>query len=291
MGRTQLQDAVPMTLGQEFRAFATLLKEDLKLIDRTRQLLLEINLGATAIGTGVNTPKGYAQEAVQALKEISGLPLIGAEDYVEATSDCGVFIILSSTLKRLAVKLSKICNDLRLLSSGPRTGLGEIRLPELQAGSSIMPAKVNPVIPEVVNQIAFKVIGNDLTVTMAAEAGQLQLNVMEPVIAVSIHESIQLLTQAMKSLDEKCIQGIQANEQACHDAVMRSVGIVTLLDPILGHAKCDEIGKLCIAENKTIQQVVLEQELLTQDQLDEIFALHNLVSEVTPPEAVFAQVS
>jgi len=209
----------------------------------------------------------------------------------EATSDCGVFIILSSTLKRLAVKLSKICNDLRLLSSGPRTGLGEIRLPELQAGSSIMPAKVNPVIPEVVNQIAFKVIGNDLTVTMAAEAGQLQLNVMEPVIAVSIHESIQLLTQAMKSLDEKCIQGIQANEQACHDAVMRSVGIVTLLDPILGHAKCDEIGKLCIAENKTIQQVVLEQELLTQEQLDEIFALHNLVSEVTPPEAVFAQVS
>ncbi|WP_168397888.1 aspartate ammonia-lyase [Acinetobacter indicus] len=291
MGRTQLQDAVPMTLGQEFRAFATLLKEDLKLIDRTRQLLLEINLGATAIGTGVNTPKGYAQEAVQALKEISGLPLIGAEDYVEATSDCGVFIILSSTLKRLAVKLSKICNDLRLLSSGPRTGLGEIRLPELQAGSSIMPAKVNPVIPEVVNQIAFKVIGNDLTVTMAAEAGQLQLNVMEPVIAVSIHESIQLLTQAMKSLDEKCIQGIQANEQACHDAVMRSVGIVTLLDPILGHAKCDEIGKLCIAENKTIQQVVLEQELLTQEQLDEIFALHSLVSEVTPPEAVFAQVS
>lgn len=291
MGRTQLQDAVPMTLGQEFRAFATLLKEDLKLIDSTRQLLLEINLGATAIGTGVNTPAGYAEQAVQSLKEITGLALIGAEDYVEATSDCGVFIILSSTLKRLAVKLSKISNDLRLLSSGPRTGLAEIRLPELQAGSSIMPAKVNPVIPEVVNQIAFKVIGNDLTVTLAAEAGQLQLNVMEPVIAVSINESINLLCQAIQTLDVKCIQGIQANEQACYDAVMRSVGIVTLLDPILGHAKCDEIGKQCIAENKTIQQVVLEQDLLTQQQLDHIFAFENLVSEVKFGQSALAQVS
>ena len=291
MGRTQLQDAVPMTLGQEFRAFATLLKEDLKLIDNTRQLLLEINLGATAIGTGVNTPQGYARETVQALKQITGLPLVGAEDYVEATSDCGVFIILSSTLKRLAVKLSKICNDLRLLSSGPRTGLAEIRLPELQAGSSIMPAKINPVIPEVVNQIAFKVIGNDLAVTMAAEAGQLQLNVMEPVIAVSMNESIDLLCRAIETLDQKCIQGIQANEQACYDAVMRSVGIVTLLDPILGHAKCDEIGKQCIAENKTIQQVVLEQNLLSQAQLDEIFAFNNLVSEVESGLTELAAVS
>ena len=291
MGRTQLQDAVPMTLGQEFRAFATLLKEDIRLIQRTREFLLEVNLGATAIGTGINTPKGYAYEVVQALSKITGLNLIGAEDYVEATSDCGVFIILSSTLKRLAVKLSKICNDLRLLSSGPRTGLAEIRLPELQAGSSIMPAKINPVIPEVVNQIAYRVIGNDLTVTLAAEAGQLQLNVMEPVIAIAINESIELLTQAVKSLDDKCIQGIQANEQVCYDAVMRSVGIVTLLDPILGHAKCDEIGKQCIAENKTIQQVVLEQALLTQEQLDEIFSFSNLVSEVTAVQESLAQVS
>ncbi|WP_038344337.1 aspartate ammonia-lyase [Acinetobacter sp. A47] len=280
MGRTQLQDAVPMTLGQEFRAFATLLKEDLRLIQRTRELLLEINLGATAIGTGVNTPHGYAAKVVTCLREITGLNLVGAEDYVEATSDCGVFIILSSTLKRLACKLSKISNDLRLLSSGPRTGLGEIRLPELQAGSSIMPAKVNPVIPEVVNQIAFKVIGNDLTITFAAEAGQLQLNVMEPVIAISLNESIELLTHAMQSLDEKCVRGIQANEQACHDAVMRSVGIITLLDPLLGHALCDEIGKQCIAENKTIQEVVLERGLLSQTQLDDIFSFENLVSEV-----------
>ena len=198
-----------MTLEQEFRAFATLLKEDLKLIEQMRQLLLEVNLGATAIGTGVNTPDGYAKHAVQTLAKITGLPLKGAEDYVEATSDCGVFIILSSSLKRLAVKLSKICNDLRLLSSGPRTGLAEIRLPELQAGSSIMPAKVNPVIPEVVNQIAFRVIGNDLTVTMAAEAGQLQLNVMEPVIAVSLNESIQLLTQGMQTLQQNVLPGFR----------------------------------------------------------------------------------
>lgn len=280
MGRTQLQDAVPMTLGQEFHAFATLLKEDVRLIKKMRTLLLEINLGATAIGTGVNTPKGYALIASQFLSDISGLKLIGAEDYVEATSDCGVFIILSSALKRLAVKLSKICNDLRLLSSGPRTGLAEIRLPELQAGSSIMPAKINPVIPEVVNQIAFKVIGNDLTITFAAEAGQLQLNVMEPVIAVSLNESVSLLINAIKTLDEKCIQGITANEKTCFDQVMRSVGIITLLDPILGHAKCDEIGKQCIAENKTIQEVVLEQGLLTQEELDNIFCFENMISEI-----------
>ena len=280
MGRTQLQDAVPMTLGQEFHAFATLLKEDVRLIKKTRELLLEINLGATAIGTGVNTPPGYAPIASQYLSEISGLKLLGAEDYVEATSDCGVFIILSSTLKRLAVKLSKICNDLRLLSSGPRTGLAEIRLPELQAGSSIMPAKVNPVIPEVVNQIAFKVIGNDLTITFAAEAGQLQLNVMEPVIAVSLNESIALLINAIHTLDVKCIQGITANEQVCFDAVMRSVGIITLLEPLLGHAKCDEIGKQCIAENKTIQEVVLEQGLLSQAELDHIFSFENMISEI-----------
>lgn len=280
MGRTQLQDAVPMTLGQEFHAFATLLKEDVRLIRKTRELLLEINLGATAIGTGVNTPHGYATQVNENLKTITGLNLIGAEDYVEATSDCGVFILLSSTLKRLAVKLSKICNDLRLLSSGPRTGLWEIRLPELQAGSSIMPAKVNPVIPEVVNQIAFKVIGNDLTITFAAEAGQLQLNVMEPVIAVSLNESIELLVNGIQTLDEKCIQGVVANEKTCYDAVMRSVGIITLLDPILGHAKCDEIGKLCIAENKTIQEVVLEQKLLTQEQLDTIFSFENMISEI-----------
>lgn len=291
MGRTQLQDAVPMTMEQEFRAFATLLKEDLKLIGQMRQLLLEVNLGATAIGTGVNTPPGYAKRVVEILAHLTGLPLKGAADYVEAASDCGVFIILSSSLKRLAVKLSKICNDLRLLSSGPRTGLAEIRLPELQAGSSIMPAKINPVIPEVVNQIAFRVIGNDLTITMAAEAGQLQLNVMEPVIAVAMNESIQLLTQGMQTLNQKCIAGIQANEQICLSSVMRSVGIVTLLEPILGHAKCDEIGKQCMRENKTVPQVVLELGLLSEAQLEEIFAFENLVSEIPSAENQLEQVS
>lgn len=286
MGRTQLQDAVPMTVGQEFNAFATLLSEDRKLIDQIRKLLLEINLGATAIGTGVNTPKGFAQHVTQCLRDITGLEVQGAEDYIEATSDCGVFILLSSTLKRLACKLSKICNDLRLLSSGPRTGLAEIRLPELQAGSSIMPAKVNPVIPEVVNQIAFKVMGNDLTISMAAEAGQLQLNVMEPVIALSLNESIDLLERGMISLNEKCFLGILVNEQHSYDMVMRSVGIITLLDPILGHECCDRIGKKCIAENKTIQEVVLSEGLMTAEELNKVFAFENLISEVEPADVV-----
>ena len=284
MGRTQLQDAVPMTVGQEFSAFATLLNEDLRLIDQMRQLLLEINLGATAIGTGVNSPVGYAHRITENLSQLTGLSFKGAEDYIEATSDCGVFIIISSTLKRLACKLSKICNDLRLLSSGPRTGLAEIRLPELQAGSSIMPAKVNPVIAEVVNQIAFKVMGNDLTITMAAEAGQLQLNVMEPVIALSLNESIQLLVEGIHTLNEKCFAGIQVNEQQAYDMVMRSVGIVTLLDPILGHERCDAIGKQCIAENKTIQEVVLSQGLMTEQELQQVFSFENLITEVKVSE-------
>jgi len=292
MGRTQLQDAVPMTLGQEFHAFATLLKEDMSLIKQTRELLLEINLGATAIGTGVNTVPGYAKLVTKHLEQVTGLNVKPSADYVEATSDCGVFIIVSSTLKRLAVKLSKISNDLRLLSSGPRAGLNEINLPQMQAGSSIMPAKVNPVIPEVVNQIAFKVIGNDLTITFGAEAGQMQLNAMEPLIAYSTHESIQILTQAIRTLDEKCIQGITANEEVCRDEVMRSVGIVTLLDPLLGHSLCDEIGKQCIAENKTIPEVVLERGLLSKDELDEIFKFENLVSEISIiPDEEVVQVS
>ncbi|MDM1781256.1 aspartate ammonia-lyase [Acinetobacter indicus] len=280
MGRTQLQDAVPMTVGQELRAFATLLNEDYKLIDELRKRLLEINLGATAIGTGVNTPKDYAHHVTARLQKLTGLALRGADDYIEATSDCGVFILISSILKRLACKLSKISNDLRLLSSGPRTGLGEIRLPELQAGSSIMPAKVNPVIPEVVNQIAFKVIGNDLTVSMAAEAGQLQLNAMEPIIAVSLNESIELLIEGIQSLNKKCFSGLQVNEKHAYDMMMKSVGIITLLEPFLGHALCDAIGKTCIEENKTIQEVVLSKGLMIEEQLQEVFSYENLISDV-----------
>jgi aspartate ammonia-lyase len=200
-----------------------------------------------------------------------------SEDLIEATSDCGSYVMISGMLKRTAVKISKICNDLRLLSSGPRTGLKEINLPELQAGSSIMPAKVNPVIPEVVNQVCFKIIGNDLTVTMAAEAGQLQLNVMEPVIALTLFESIALLKNACYNLREKCIDGITANAERCREYVLKSIGIVTYLDPILGHEHCDTIGKICARDNKTVEEVVLELKLLTKEQLDEIFSTENLM--------------
>lgn len=277
MGRTQLQDAVPMTLGQEFNAYATLLKEDLRMIAYVQSLILEVNLGATAIGTGINTPEGYSKLSVQKLSEITGIKFVQSEDLIEATSDCGAYVMISGGLKRLAVKLSKVCNDLRLLSSGPRTGLKEINLPELQAGSSIMPAKVNPVIPEVVNQICFKVIGNDSTITMASEAGQLQLNVMEPVIAQSLFESIHLLTRACIILPDKCINGITANPERCRSYVMNSIGIITFLEPVLGHEMCDEIGKICAKEGKNVRDVVLEKKLLTEKQLDDIFSLENML--------------
>jgi len=278
MGRTQLQDAVPMSLGQEFHAFATLLKEDSRLLKTVQKLILEVNLGATAIGTGVNAPEGYSTLAVKKLSEVTGYPFVISEDLIEATSDCGAYIIISGALKRTAVKLSKICNDLRLLSSGPRAGLKEINLPELQAGSSIMPAKVNPVIPEVVNQVAFKVIGNDLAVTLAAEAGQLQLNVMEPVIASSMFESISLLTQACYTLKNKCIDGITANPERTKEYVMNSIGIVTYLDPIIGHAEGDLIGKICAQTGKSVAEVALERGVVTQAQLDEIFSVENLLN-------------
>ncbi len=277
MGRTQLQDAVPMSLGQEFHAFSTLLKEDIKLLNQLKELILEVNLGATAIGTGINAPEGYSNLAVLKLREITGLHYTVSEDLIEATSDCGAYVMISGGLKRLAVKLSKICNDLRLLSSGPRAGLKEINLPELQAGSSIMPAKVNPVIPEVVNQVCFKVIGNDLTITMASEAGQLQLNVMEPVIASSLFESISLLSNAALNLKQKCIDGITANPEICRQNVLNSIAIVTFLDPLLGHEICDYIGKECAKSGKTVSQVVLEKNLLSADQLAKIFSDENLL--------------
>jgi aspartate ammonia-lyase len=278
MGRTQLQDAVPMSLGQEFHAFATLIKEDIRLIGQIKNLLLEINLGATAIGTGINAPAEYREIAVKKLCEITGHAFTSSEDLIEATSDCGAYVMVSSALKRTATKLSMICNDLRLLSSGPRAGLKEINLPELQAGSSIMPAKVNPVMPEVVNQVCFKVIGNDLTITLAAEAGQLQLNVMEPVIASSLFESIHLLQNAMLGLKEKCIDGISANVETCRRNVLNSIAIVTYLDPVLGHAKCDEIGKICAQTGQTVIEVCLEKKLLSQAQLNDIFSNENLLN-------------
>ncbi len=278
MGRTQLQDAVPMSLGQEFNAYATLIKEDIKLLTSMKNLILEINLGATAIGTGINAPVEYAPLAVQKLCEITGYDFTLSEDLIEATSDCGAYVMISGALKRTAVKLSKICNDLRLLSSGPRAGLKEINLPELQAGSSIMPAKVNPVIPEVVNQVCFKIIGNDLTITMASEAGQLQLNVMEPVIASSLFESILLLKNSALTLQSKCIDGITANPEICLANVMNSIAIVTYLDPLLGHEICDQIGKICAKSGLSVSEVALQKGFVTQGQLNEIFSKENMLN-------------
>ena len=277
MGRTQLQDAVPMSLGQEFEAFAVLLEEEVSRLHNNAALLLEVNLGATAIGTGLNTPPDYQSTVVGRLREITGLDIRGAHDLLEATSDTGAYVSMHAAIKRLAVKLSKICNDLRLLSSGPRAGLGEIRLPERQAGSSIMPAKVNPVIPEVVNQVCFKVMGNDVALTFAAEAGQLQLNVMEPVIAQAIFESINLLTRGMSTLRELCVVGIEANEEVCRRNVLDSIGIVTYLNPVIGHHNGDLVGRECARSGRSVREVVLEMGLLEEPVLDEILSPENLL--------------
>jgi aspartate ammonia-lyase len=278
MGRTQLQDAVPMTVGQEFHAWDVTLNEEIRNLEYIAKLLLEVNLGATAIGTGLNTPDGYQKLAVKHLANVTGLDVVPAEDLIEATSDCGAYVMAHGALKRLAVKLSKICNDLRLLSSGPRAGLNEINLPQLQAGSSIMPAKVNPVIPEVVNQVCFKVMGNDVTVSMASEAGQLQLNVMEPVIAQCIFESISILSNACTTLRDKCVNGITVNEDICRNYVFNSIGIVTYLVPYIGHHEGDIVGKICAQTGKSVKDVVLERGLLTEEQLNDILSVENFIT-------------
>lgn len=277
MGRTQLQDAVPMTVGQEFHAWAVTINEEIRNLEYTSKLLLEINLGATAIGTGLNAAPGYQELAVKHLVEVTGLQCVPAEDLIEATSDCGAYVMTHGALKRLAVKLSKVCNDLRLLSSGPRAGLNELNLPEMQAGSSIMPAKVNPVIPEVVNQVCFKVLGNDNTVSFAAEGGQLQLNVMEPVIAQCMFESIEILHNACINLRDKCIDGITVNKEICENYVFNSIGIVTYLNPYIGHHEGDIVGKICAKTGRSVREVVLERGLLTEAELDDIFSVENLM--------------
>ena len=277
MGRTQLQDAVPMTLGQEFDAFATTLEEEVSRLSQNRQLLLETNMGATAIGTGINSDPEYTVICTRYLAEISDIAVVAADNLIEATSDTGVFIMNSSVIKRLAVKLSKICNDLRLLSSGPRTGLNEINLPPMQPGSSIMPGKVNPVIPEVVNQIAYKVIGNDLTVTMASEAGQLQLNVMEPIIAYSLMENIEMLINGINTLRSKCISGITANQDRCRDMVLNSIGLVTALNPYLGYEDSTRVAAEALRTGKGVYDIVLENKLIAQEELDEILKPENMI--------------
>ena len=266
MGRTQLQDAVPMTMGQEFEAFAANLEEEVDRLNQMAKLFLEVNMGATAIGTGIKN-----------LRIISGEEFVLASNLIEATPDAGSSVMYSSALKRLAVKLSKICNDLRLLSSGPRCGLNEINLPPMQPGSSIMPGKVNPVIPEVVNQICYRIIGNDLTVTFAAEAGQLQLNVMEPVMVHAIFSSIKMLQKGMDRLRILCVEGITANTQHCREMVLNSIGIVTALNPTLGYENSSRIAKRALKENRSVYDLVLEEGLLTKDELDQLLKPESMI--------------
>jgi aspartate ammonia-lyase len=280
MGRTQLQDAVPMTLGQEFATFSRMTMEDIQRLQETIPLLREINLGGTAIGTGLNAPAGYAQKACSILSKLSGFDFVVAEDMVEATQDAGVFVMVSGVLKRIAVKLSKTSNDLRLLSSGPRAGLDEINLPPRQAGSSIMPGKVNPVIPEVVNQIAFAVIGNDVTVTMAAEAGQLQLNAFEPIMCRALMMSITQLRQGCYVLADACVSGITANVEKLRLSVEHSIGLVTVISPVLGYENATIVAQKALADDTSVREVVLELGLMTEAQFDEL--LGNIDALVRP---------
>ena len=269
MGRTQLQDAVPMTAGQEFNAFANNLEEEIANLERNAVLLREINMGGTAIGTGLNAVPGFADLCTRKMSEFCGDELTKASDLVEATPDTGAYVSYSAALKRLAIKLSKICNDLRLMASGPRCGLHEINLPPMAPGSSIMPGKVNPVIPEVTNQVCYKVIGNDTTVAFAAEAGQLQLNVMEPVIAESILESVTWLRNAIDTLRTKCIEGITVNAEHCYDMVKNSIGIVTALNPYIGYKGSTKVAKEALETGRSVYDIVLEKGLMTKEKLDE----------------------
>ena len=278
MGRTQLQDAVPMTLGQEFEAYAVTLDEEIQRLEENVNLFLEVNMGGTAIGTGINVKPGYSDKVINHLRKITGLKVKNAKNLVEATQDTGAFVMYSSAIKRLAIKLSKISNDLRLLSSGPRAGFNEINLPPMQPGSSIMPGKVNPVIPEVVNQIAFKVIGNDITVTMAAEAGQLELNVMEPVIVQSIFESIEMLKNGMSTLRSRCIEGITANPENCRAMVENSIGLVTALNPVLGYETCTKLAKEALERNIGVYDLVIEKKLLTNEKLNKLLKPENMIN-------------
>lgn len=284
MGRTQLQDAVPMTLGQEFRTYAVMIEEDQNRLREAGRLVNEINLGGTAIGTGIASHPDYAVVVCRHLKAITGLPLETAADLVEATQDCGAFVHLSGVLKRVAVKISKVCNDLRLLSSGPRAGFNEINLPPVQAGSSIMPGKINPVIPEVVNQVAFEVIGNDVAITFAAEGGQLQLNAFEPLIAHSLFKSISHLTQAFLTLESRCVTQITANPDRTRANVENSIGLVTALNPYIGYAAATAVALEAHSTGRGVAELVLEKGLLSREKLAEILSPEML----TRPQAFAA---
>ncbi len=278
MGRTQLQDAVPMTSGQEFNAYANNLEEEILNLERNVKLLHEINMGGTAIGTGLNAVPGFAKLCAANLSKLTGEAFVSAADLVEATPNTGAYVSYSSALKRLAIKLSKICNDLRLMASGPRCGLNEINLPPKAPGSSIMPGKVNPVIPEVVNQVCFKVIGNDTTVSFAAEAGQLQLNVMEPIITESLFESLIWLKNAIETLTEECVLGITVNREHCLEMVKNSIGIVTALNPYIGYKTSTKVAKEALDTNRSVYDIVLEKGLMTQEALDEALNPRNMLA-------------
>lgn len=278
MGRTQLQDAVPMTLGQEFDAYAANLREEIERITQNKQLFLVVNMGATAIGTGINADPDFTPACIKHLRRITGMEFVAAPNMIEATNDTGSFVMNSAVVKRLAVKLSKISNDLRLLSSGPRTGLGEINLPPMQPGSSIMPGKVNPVIPEVVSQVAYKVIGNDVTITMASEAGQLELNAFEPVMVHSLFESIGMLCNGMDTLRERCVDGITANVERCRDLVYNSIGLVTALNPYLGYEVSTNLAQKALQTGKGIYDLVLEENLMSREMLDNLLTPENMIA-------------
>jgi aspartate ammonia-lyase len=267
MGRTQLQDAVPMTLGQEFESYAATLAGEVQALQAIQGVLCEVNMGATAIGTGLNAPAGYAAACTTHLATITGLPIHLADNLIEATQDTQAFVLYSSCMKSLAIKLSKICNDLRLLSSGPRCGLREINLPAKQPGSSIMPGKVNPVIPEVVNMVCFRVIGSDLTVSLAAEGGQLQLNVFEPVIAACIFEAQTMFMNAVRTLRVHCVDGITANADVCRHYVEYSIGVVTALNPVIGYERATELAAEAMKTGRGIMELVREKKVLTEEQI------------------------
>ncbi len=276
MGRTQLQDAVPMTLGQEFHAFASTISSDMDRLEAIAQEFCSINIGATAIGTGINSDPDYPPLACKALSDICGHKLHVAEDLIDATTDMGAFISFSGVLRRVSIKLSKVCNDLRLLSSGPRCGLREVNLPAMQPGSSIMPGKVNPVIPEAANMVAMQVIANDLCVTMATEAGQLQLNVFEPVIVYNLLQSVRMLTKACDLLREKCVEGITANADHCREQVENSIGIITALNPYIGYQNSTAIAKEALDTGGSVGALILEKGLMTKEQLDDIMKPENM---------------
>ncbi|MDO9680207.1 MAG: aspartate ammonia-lyase [Bacteroidales bacterium] len=280
MGRTQLQDAVPMTLGQSFGAYASAMKHELERLERSATEFLEINMGATAIGTGITAEPGYAEECIKNIRQITGWDIKLASNLIEATHDTSCMVSYASALKMIAIRLSKICNDLRILSSGPRTGIAEISLPPKQPGSSIMPGKVNPVIPEVVNQVCFKIISNEAAVCMASEAAQLELNVMEPVMVQSIVESSDWMIRALNTLRVECIDGIKANPEHCRNMVENSIGIVTALKPFIGYEKSTDIAKEALLTGKSVYKLVLEKGVLTKDQMDKILDPANMVKPV-----------